>query len=132
MSIETPLPVGDFIDRLTILDIKAERVHDPEKRRNIEHERATLTRIWRASRYFGADIQGEQAALEAVNALLWDIEDRIRIKERLREFDAEFIELARKVYRLNDRRAGLKRAINLKLGSDLIEEKSYCGQDAPP
>jgi len=132
MSIETPLPVGDFIDRLTILDIKAERVDDPVKLRNIERERAALLQIWSDSAYFGTSIEGEQRELKSVNAELWEVEDRIRIKERRGEFDREFIALARSVYRLNDRRAQVKRAINLKLGSDLIEEKSYHGQGASP
>ena len=132
MSIDTPLPVGDFIDRLTILDIKAERVDDPVKLRNIEHERAALRQIWSDSAYFGASIEGEQRELKSVNAELWEVEDRIRIKERRGEFDREFIALARSVYRLNDRRAQIKRAINVKLGSDLIEEKSYHGQGASP
>jgi hypothetical protein len=132
MSIDTPLPVGDFIDRLTILDIKSERVNDPVKRRNIEHERAALRQIWSASVYFGTSIEGEQRELKLVNAELWEVEERIRIKEQRGEFDREFIALARSVYRLNDRRARVKRAINLKLGSDLIEEKSYHGQGASP
>ncbi len=133
MSIETPLPLGDFIDRQTILDIKSERVGDPLKRRNIEHERETLAHIWRSSPFHDALIAEERSALKTVNAALWEIEDRLRAKERLGEFDGEFIALARDVYRLNDRRAGIKRTINLKLGSDLIEEKSYGGDpDTPP
>jgi hypothetical protein len=131
MSIATPLPVGDFVDRLTILEIKSERVDDLVKLGNIERERELLGRIWGQSRYAGASIADERAALKAVNGELWAVEDRIRIKEGLREFDAEFVALARSVYRLNDRRAGIKRAINLRLGSDLIEEKSYCGPESP-
>jgi hypothetical protein len=132
MSIDTPLPIGDFIDRLTILDIKSERVDDPVKLRNIEHERAALRQIWSDCVYFGASIEGEERDLKCVNAKLWEVEDRIRIKEERGEFDGEFIALARSVYRLNDRRACIKRAINLKLGSDLIEEKSYHGQGTSP
>ena len=132
MSIDAPLPVGDFIDRLTILDIKSERVDDPVKLHNIERERTALRQIWSDSAYFGASIEGEERELKSVNAELWEVEERIRIKERRGEFDREFIALARSVYRLNDRRAQVKRAINLKLGSDLIEEKSYHGQGASP
>jgi hypothetical protein len=132
MSIETPLPVGDFIDRLTILDIKAERVDDPVKLRNIERERAALRQIWSDSVHFGASIEGEQRELKLVNAELWEVEERIRMKEQRGEFDREFIALARSIYRLNDRRARVKRAINLKVGSDLIEEKSYHGSGASP
>ena len=132
MSIDAPLPVGDFIDRLTILDIKSERVDDPVKLHNIERERAALRQIWSNSAYFGGSIEGEERELKSVNAELWEVEERIRIKERRGEFDREFIALARSVYQLNDRRAQVKRAINLKLGSDLIEEKSYHGQGASP
>ena len=132
MSIDAPLPVGDFIDRLTILDIKSERVDDPVKLHNIERERTALRQIWSDSVYFGASIEREERELKSVNAELWEVEERIRIKERRGEFDREFIALARSVYRLNDRRAQVKRAINLKLGSDLIEEKSYHGQGASP
>jgi hypothetical protein len=132
MSIETPLPVGDFIDRLTILDIKSERVDDPVKLRNIERERAALRQIWCDSVYLGASIEGEQRELMLVNAELWEVEERIRMKEQRGEFDREFIALARSIYRLNDRRARVKRAINLKVGSDLIEEKSYHGSGASP
>ncbi|KZC44067.1 UNVERIFIED_ORG: hypothetical protein RHOFW104R5_05100, partial [Rhodanobacter sp. FW104-R5] len=84
-----------------------------------------LNATWAGDAASRTDISGERARLLAVNELLWDIEDRIRLKERAQAFDAEFIELARAVYFRNDERAAFKREINLKLGSQLVEEKSY-------
>ena len=80
---------------------------------------------WKESAYAATNITKEQAALKAINEKLWDIEDDIRLKESKGEFDNAFIALARSVYISNDERARIKRAINTKLGSDLIEEKSY-------
>ena len=84
-----------------------------------------LDATWRANSAARTDIAAERAALRRVNEALWDIEDRIRLKEKAKAFDAEFIELARSVYIRNDERARVKRAINEKLGSALVEEKSY-------
>ena len=84
-----------------------------------------LERTWRAHPAARADVAAERAALKQVNAALWDIEDRIRRKEQAQAFDEEFIALARAVYVRNDERAAIKRALNLKLGSRLVEEKSY-------
>ncbi len=125
MSIEVPIPVGDFIDKLTILEIKSRRIGDPVKRHNVDQERAVLRRIWAESRYDAAVVAAEWARLSVVNESLWELEDQIRDKERRREFDEGFVELARSVYRTNDERAALKRAINVALGSGLTEEKSY-------
>lgn len=125
MSIEVPISIGDFIDKLTILEIKSRRIGDPAKRLNVEQERALLRRIWDESGYDAAAVAAAWARLSVVNESLWDIEDRIRDKERRHEFDVGFVELARSVYRTNDERAALKRAINIALGSGLTEEKSY-------
>jgi hypothetical protein len=122
--------VGEFIDKLTILEIKSERITDPEKHRNVAHELEVLSRLWHASEYAEAAIVEERARLKALNGKLWEVEDHLRDKERAREFDHEFVELARSVYRLNDERAETKRAINLKLGSGFVEEKSYPNYDA--
>jgi hypothetical protein len=84
-----------------------------------------LTRIWENSPIFDGELAGARAELKAVNEALWEIEDRIRAKESEGSFDEEFIELARAVYIQNDRRAQIKRRINLESGSELIEEKSY-------
>jgi hypothetical protein len=116
---------GEFLDKLSILEIKAERIEDAAKRKNVLRELESLRRDWAAARIPPADIQGLVGELRAVNEALWEIEDRIRVKESRSEFDQEFIELARSVYRRNDRRSAIKRDLNMALGSDLIEEKSY-------
>jgi hypothetical protein len=91
----------------------------------VRTELTLLNETWRASAFSAVDITAEWAGLRDVNGQLWDIEDRIRDKERANLFDAEFIELARSVYVTNDERAAIKRRINTKLGSSLVEEKSY-------
>jgi hypothetical protein len=98
---------------------------DAAKLHNVRTELALLTDTWKASPWAATDISAEWAALRDVNAKLWDIEDDIRDKERSREFDARFIELARAVYVTNDERAAVKKQINTRLGSALVEEKSY-------
>jgi hypothetical protein len=120
-----PISPGELIDKITILEIKSQRMTDPAKLHNVRTELALLNDTWRASPYSATDIAAEWAALREVNAKLWDIEDRIRDKERDRAFDDVFIELARAVYVTNDERATVKKSINSKLGSTLVEEKSY-------
>jgi len=116
---------GELIDKITILEIKLDNVHDEAKRVNIEHEYAILTDVLRREVSRTEDLERLTAALKEVNAQLWRIEDDIRDQERARTFGAEFIALARSVYRTNDRRAALKRQINELLSSAIIEEKSY-------
>ena len=120
-----PVSPGEVIDKITILRIKAARILDPSKLPNVQRELELLDSTWRASLYGRADIAREQAGLQAVNERLWDIEDRIRDKERAKSFDAAFIELARSVYIENDERAAIKKRINVALGSAIVEEKSY-------
>jgi|SRR5215831_4035475 len=116
---------GEFLDRLTILEIKAERIRDAAKLANVRRELELLRATWAESPLSGRDVSGLIADLKAVNETLWEIEDRIRHKEAERAFDADFVELARSVYRTNDRRAAIKRQLNLALGSEILEEKSY-------
>ncbi len=116
---------GEFLDRLVILEIKSERIADPGKLANVRRELELLRATWAASPLAARDVAASVAALKAVNEALWEIEDRIRACEAEARFDAEFIDLARSVYRTNDRRAAIKRELNLALGSDLLEEKSY-------
>jgi len=125
MSIVTEISYGEFLDKLTILDIKSERIQDKEKLENVMHEREVLNKIWKQHEKSSIDISSEYSELKKINEKLWEIEDDIRDKERNKEFDQGFIELARAVYVTNDERARVKKEINLKLGSDLIEEKSY-------
>ncbi|GAA0888464.1 DUF6165 family protein [Rhodanobacter soli] len=123
--IQTPVSYGELIDKITILEIKSRRIADAAKLANVRNELDLLNATWAGDAASQTDISDARARLLAVNELLWDIEDRIRLKERAQAFDAEFIELARSVYFRNDERAAFKREINLKLGSQLVEEKSY-------
>jgi hypothetical protein len=124
-QISVPIAHGELIDKITILEIKSERIGDSAKLANVRIELDLLNETWRADPSSRTDIAMERKQLRAVNEALWDIEDRIRLKEKAKAFDAEFIELARSVYIRNDERAAIKRAINEKLGSRLVEEKSY-------
>ena len=116
---------GEVLDKITILRIKSARIGDADKLANVRRELELLERTWAASPYAAHDVRADTAALEAVNARLWDIEDRIREQERAGRFDAEFVALARAVYIENDARAAIKKRINLALGSAIVEEKSY-------
>jgi len=124
-EILVPVSPGEVLDKITILRIKAARMTDAAKVANVRRELELLERTWRESPYGRADVARDEAALHAVNERLWDIEDRIRDKERERAFDAGFIELARSVYIENDERAAIKKRINVALGSTIVEEKSY-------
>ena len=120
-----PVSPGELLDRITILRIKAGRIVDVVKLANVRHELALLEGIWESAAGRDADLADEIAALRRVNERLRDTEDRIREHERTRTFDAGFIDLARSVYIDNDERARIKRRINLRLGSAIVEEKSY-------
>ena len=124
-DILVPTSVGELLDKITILEIKSERIKNPGQIENIARELGAL----RAVR-LGDDIDRTMLAqlgaeLKRVNATLWDVEDAIRECDARGDFGEKFIELARAVYRLNDERARLKKAINLASGSRLVEEKSY-------
>ena len=123
--IQTPVSYGELIDKITILEIKSRRITDDAKLANVRNELDLLNATWANDAASYTDIVDERQRLLTVNETLWDIEDKIRLKERAQEFDQEFIELARAVYFRNDERAAFKREINLKLGSQLVEEKSY-------
>ncbi len=125
MTIKVELAYGELLDKVTILQIKSERITDKSKLANVNKELALLNKLWEQDKKSSVDIAKEFSALKEINEKIWDIEDDIREKERVKGFDDEFIELARSVYYSNDKRAEIKRAINLKLGSELIEEKSY-------
>lgn len=125
MNINTEVSIGEFLDKMTILQIKSERIEDPAKLENIRRELGILTKTWEESPFSLSDVASEVAELKKINEKLWVIEDDIRLKEAQSEFDEKFIELARSVYFTNDDRSAVKRAINMKLGSEIIEEKSY-------
>ena len=124
-NIRVPVSPGEVLDKITILEIKSERMTDPQKLVNVRLELELLTRTWREAVTEVDTVQRIHAELKHINEALWVIEDDIRDKERLKEFDDRFIELARSVYVTNDQRAAAKKALNLHLGSEIIEEKSY-------
>ena len=124
-EIHVPVSPGEVLDKITILRIKSARISDPAKLGNVRRELEMLERTWHDSPYGHHDVARDEAALQAVNERLWDIEDRIRDKERVQAFDAEFIALARSVYIENDERAAIKKRVNVALGSAIVEEKSY-------
>ncbi|MGD2270401.1 MAG: DUF6165 family protein [Desulfobacterales bacterium] len=120
MKIE--VSIGEVIDKLTILSIKLKKVKDHHKLENIRNEYNLLKEALKKT---GSGIPEEFKELEKINLRLWDIEDGIRLKEARKEFDGDFIELARSVYLSNDERSAIKRKINLKYGSEVMEEKEY-------
>ncbi|MBS0213827.1 MAG: hypothetical protein JSR26_11730 [Proteobacteria bacterium] len=130
--ISTPVSYGELLDKIAILQIKSERMSDAAKLANVRHELATLDACWAAHPAARQDIAALRAQLKAVNERLWAIEDDIRICEKRQDFGERFIQLARSVYFENDERARIKREINLALGSQLVEEKSYQDYRAAP
>jgi len=125
MQLQVPVSVGEVLDKITILQIKLVHISDAAKRVNIQNELDALLPLVAGDAFATDQMQGLMAELKAVNEALWDIEDDIREKEAAKSFDAEFIRLARAVYVTNDKRAEIKKQINLATGSALIEEKSY-------
>ena len=125
MQLQVPVSVGEVLDKITILQIKLSHISDVNKRVNIQNELDALLPLIAGDGFTTDEMQGLMAELKSVNEALWDIEDDIREKEAAKSFDAEFIKLARAVYVTNDKRAGIKKQINLATGSALIEEKSY-------
>lgn len=126
-----PQSWGELIDKVTILEIKSARLTDEAALANVRAELALLADIARPA-LEREGVRALTARLRAINAELWDIEDRIRLKERAGSFGCEFVALARSVYRTNDVRAAVKRRINERLGSALVEEKSYAHHAGGP
>ena len=119
-----PVSWGELIDKITILEIKRNRIDLPEAQAHVVHEHRLLSGIGALALQIEA-VRSLADDLRRVNARLWDIEEAIREAEAMGEFGPEFIRLAQSVYKTNDRRAALKRRINNLLGSQLVEEKSY-------
>ena len=115
--------IGEVVDKATILKIKLDKIQSPEKLKNIRHEYDLIDAC--LAQIGISESSDAFKKLLKINLALWDIEDQIRIKEKDKAFDDEFIALARSVYRENDKRAAIKKEINLAYGSDLIEEKEY-------
>lgn len=116
---------GELIDKITILEIKTERIIDPDKLANVGVELEVLNQACAAAVENSSRLEELTKDLKTINEELWEIEDDIRDCERDGDFTQRFIELARAVYKTNDRRAATKRAINDHLGSRIVEEKSY-------
>ncbi|MCP4470319.1 MAG: hypothetical protein GY815_06480 [Gammaproteobacteria bacterium] len=120
-----PISPGELLDKITILQIKSERIADPAKVANVRTELEMLDAVWSLAVGDDAEIDALTAELKSINEALWEIEDDIRDEERNRRFGERFIELARAVYVTNDERANAKKKVNLHLNSSIVEEKSY-------
>ena len=124
-EILAPVSFGELLDKITILQIKSERMTDPAKLANVRKELLALERIWNEHPSSNIEVSSLTKSLKAVNEKLWDIEDDIRILEKEQRFDKDFIALARSVYFENDDRARIKKELNFALGSSYVEENSY-------
>jgi len=129
-TITVPISPGELLDKLTILRLKMENILDQSKIVNVERELTALQHVADAALPQSEALDALVAELQVHNADLWEIEDNIRLLEADGDFGAGFIALARAVYITNDQRAATKKKINQLLGSDLVEEKSYKGEDA--
>jgi hypothetical protein len=123
MKIETPISVGEYIDKLSILLIKKEKINDITKLNNIKKEIDIL--LSKANNFKASELNFWTDKMKAINLVLWEVEDKIRLKEKSKEFDQDFIELARKVYHTNDERFIIKNEINKLFQSEIFEQKSY-------
>lgn len=124
-SILVPVAVGELLDKITILEIKNDRIDDAGKRGNVRTELAGLWPLWEGLRGQHPDMEALKQQLRAVNERMWDIQDALRAKEAAQTFDAQFIALARAVATANGERVGLKNRINHAAGSRFVEEKQY-------
>ena len=120
-----PVSWGELFDKITILEIKIENLQEKKALKNVKTEYDQLNRIYNSNFLEDEKAKLLMNSLTQINKKLWDIEDKIRHKERIKKFDEEFIELARNVYFTNDKRSKIKRDINENFGSTIIEEKSY-------
>ncbi|EJL32362.1 hypothetical protein PMI01_02569 [Caulobacter sp. AP07] len=125
MPILAPISAGELIDKITILRVKATRIGDPVKEANVRAELVLLEETAVRELVGSPDLERLTDELTQINAALWDIEDGKRDHERRQDFGPSFVQLARRVYIDNDRRAAVKRAINALAGSEIVEEKSY-------
>lgn len=120
-----PISPGEMLDKITILEIKSERISEESKLINVRRELAMLSELWTKLVTEDAPLASMRGELKAINEKLWDVEDDIRDEERNQQFGEQFIKLARSVYFTNDERSDVKKRINLHLNSDIVEEKSY-------
>jgi hypothetical protein len=124
MPLFVPISWGELLDKISILELKSQRMRTPAMLANVQRELTALVTV-RDAHPTWSKAEEETAELERVNGELWDIEDEIRACEKESEFGPKFVALARRVYLVNDRRAAIKRKINDRLGSELVEEKMY-------
>jgi len=124
-QITIPISPGELLDKITILEIKSERISDADKKANVNNELSMLNKVWADAVIEDNDIKAMRSEMKRINETLWDIEDDVRDEERDKRFEDRFIELARSVYVTNDQRADVKKRINIYLKSDIVEEKSY-------
>ena len=124
-EIQIPISPGELLDKITILQIKSERITDATKVANVRTELGMLERVWSDTVEDDEQIRALSGELKSINEALWEIEDDIRGEERNKRFGERFIELARAVYVTNDERANAKKKVNLHLNSSIVEEKSY-------
>jgi hypothetical protein len=124
-AITVQISAGELIDKLTILELRLDRISDPDKRANVVTEHALLLATYEASIPESQHALALKTKLREVNEALWDIENEIRDCERRGDFGPRFVDLARLVYKTNDRRSEIKREINVLLHSQLVDEKSY-------
>lgn len=129
-DILVPVAAGELIDKLTILQLKLRNITDPSRLTNVQREYDALSAVAGKAIAQSAELDALTEELQTVNGHLWDVEDDIRACEARGDFGPAFVELARSVYRLNDRRADIKRRINVHTGSQLVEEKSYASWKA--
>jgi hypothetical protein len=125
MSVSIPVSTGELVDKVTILEIKAERISDAGKLANVRRDLAGLKKQLDPLIDAHPPLAAIKARLREINEILWDVEDDIRDCERRKDFGSRFVELARSVYRTNDRRAAVKREADVLTASDVSEEKSY-------
>jgi hypothetical protein len=126
-QIRAPIAIGELIDKIAILEIKAERISDQQKLRNVAAELTMLRALKTNAGLDTAEMEPYAQELRSINATLWEIEDALRELEAQHDFGPHFVKLARSVYQTNDRRAGVKLRINKAFGSEIVEEKSYKG-----
>ena len=124
-TVLAPVSIGELLDKIVILEIKEERISEEEKLINVRNELESLRSIRPAALTDNPGVAPWEHSLREANSELWDLEDRIRDKERAEDFGPEFVEIARLIYRTNDKRAHAKKMINVLCGSDIVEEKSY-------
>lgn len=125
MEIKGPISLGELVDKITILEIKNEKINDKEKLKNISNELDKLFSLLNSLQLSKKDLDKYSKQLYVVNKKLWETEDILRALENEKSFNKEFIENARNVYKLNDERFRIKNKLNTQFSSEIIEEKSY-------